>query len=364
MEPILLTPGPLTTSKRTKEAMLRDWGSRDAAFIEITKNIRNKLVALIHGGDDYTCVPIQGSGTFAIESMIGGLTNEKSKILLLINGAYGHRMKKICDYLKREYIIYETDEDKPPDVNTVEEKIKNYQNITHILAVHCETTSGILNPIEKISRHAKQKNIKIYIDAMSSFGSLPIDLRNYPYDAIAASSNKCLEGVPGVGFVIVKKNILNESNNNSHSLSLDLYDQWKAIESNGQWRFTPPTHILAALHEALLQLEEEGGIKKRFQRYSNNCKIIIEGMARLGFKNFLPNNLQAPIIITFFKPQSKNYNFDRFYQLLAEKNYLIYPGKITNAETFRIGCIGSLNKKEVEGALEAIKEVVKEMNIF
>jgi len=361
MDKKLLTPGPLTTSLSTKEAMLHDWGSRDKIFIELNHSIRESLINLIDGANLYQCIPMQGSGTFAVESMIGSLTPKNAKILILINGAYGHRMKKICNYLNRNCIDYEVAEDKTHNLNEIEKIIDLNKDLTHVFAVYCETTSGILNPINEIANLVEKKNLSLFIDAMSAFGALPLSSKKLNFDAVAASSNKCLEGVPGVGFILAKNDIIKNAKGNCHSLSLDLYDQWQAMEKNKQWRFTPPTHVLAAFNQAIKEYEKDGGIQGRYKRYSNNCRIICDEMKNIGFKQLLPKELQAPIIITFMQPP--NFNFDQFYNALSKKNFLIYPGKLTVAETFRIGCIGNLNDQDMHNAISAIKEVLEELKI-
>jgi len=363
MDKKLLTPGPLTTSMTTKEAMLHDWGSRDQEFIDLNQSILESLIKLIDGEECYQCVPMQGSGTFAVESMISSLTQKDANILILINGAYGHRMKKMCSYLNRKCITYEVAEHEQHNIIEIEKLIDANKNLTHVFAVYCETTSGILNPIHKISDLVERKNLSLFVDAMSAFGALPFSSKDINFDAVAASSNKCLEGVPGVGFILVKNDVIKNAKGNSHSLSLDLYDQWNAMEKNKQWRFTPPTHVLAAFHQAIKEHEKEGGVQGRHQRYSNNCKIICDGMKEIGFEQLLPNELQAPIIITFKQPQNANFDFQQFYNALSEKNFLIYPGKLTVTDTFRIGCIGNLDENDMHDTLIAIKEVVQNLNI-
>ena len=363
MDKKLLTPGPLTTSIKTKRAMLRDWGSRDEEFIDLNHSIRNSLVKLIDGEDEFECVPVQGSGTFAVESMIGSLTSNNSKILILINGAYGQRMKNICLYLNRSLIEYEIPEDEIHDLNKIEKIIDENNDLTHVLVVYCETTTGILNPIKNIADLVAKKKKSLFIDAMSAFGALSLSCKDIQFDAVAASSNKCLEGVPGVGFILVKTSTIEKAKGNSHSLSLDLFDQWQAMKKNAQWRFTPPTHVLAAFYQALKEHEKEGGINGRFIRYSENCKIICEGMREMGFIQLLPKELQAPIIITFMQPKNANFKFKEFYNALSNKGFLIYPGKLTVAETFRVGCIGNLNSQDMYDALKAIKDTIKELNI-
>ena len=364
MDKKLLTPGPLTTSMSTKEAMLHDWGSRDQKFIDLNTSILESLIKLIDGENSYQCVPMQGSGTFAVESMISSLTSKDASVLILINGAYGHRMKKMCSYLNRKCIAYEVAEHEQHNIIEIEKIIDVNKDLTHVFAVYCETTSGILNPIQEISDLVERKNLSLFVDAMSAFGALPFSSKDIKFDAVAASSNKCLEGVPGVGFILVKNNIIKNAKGNSHSLSLDLYDQWQAMEKNKQWRFTPPTHVLAAFHQAIKEHKKEGGVQGRHKRYSNNCKIICDGMKAIGFEQLLPNELQAPIIITFKQPQNANFNFKKFYDALSDKNFLIYPGKLTTANTFRIGCIGNLNEIDMHDVIRSVKEVMQELKII
>jgi 2-aminoethylphosphonate-pyruvate transaminase len=362
-DPWLLTPGPLTTSRTVKEAMLHDWGSRDRRFIEINAEIRRRLLELAGAAATHATVPVQGSGTFAVEAMIGTLVPRAGKLLILVNGAYGKRMAKICEYYGRAHAIYETAEDTPPDPAELKRRLAADPAVTHVAAVQCETTSGILNPIAEIAAVAKEAGRSLLIDAMSAFGALPIDAGSVPFDALAASSNKCLEGVPGMGFVIVRRSVLEKAAGNAPSLSLDLHDQWKAMEGNGQWRFTPPTHVIAAFHRALAEHAEEGGVEGRGRRYRDNRKILIDGMRALGFETLLPDGLQAPIIVTFRMPADPRFRFQEFYDRLSGRGYVIYPGKLTVADSFRIGCIGRLGAAEMRGALDAIRAVLKELGV-
>jgi 2-aminoethylphosphonate-pyruvate transaminase len=362
-EPFLLTPGPLTTSLETKQAMLRDWGSRDEAFIQINRDVRRRLVELAGGGDSFTCVPVQGSGTFAVEAMVATFLPRDGKLLILINGAYGHRIAKICDYLGRDYVTYETTEDTPPDPSEVDSLLANDASISHVAVIHCETTSGILNPVAKIAAVVAKRQRRLLVDSMSAFGALEIDVVGLPCDALAASSNKCIEGAPGMGFVICRTDTLAETKGNAHSLSLDLEDQWNAMEKNAQWRFTPPTHVVAAFHQALAEHADEGGVAGRGARYRRNCEVLVSGMRALGFKPLLPDALQAPIIVTFHMPADAGFDFQIFYDRLAEKGYVIYPGKLTVADSFRIGCIGRLDERVMRGALGAISATLEEMGV-
>ena len=367
-DPWLLTPGPLTTSAATKEAMLHDWGSRDAQFIETNARVLRRLLDIAGAADTHVCVPLQGSGTFTVEAALGTLIpprdgKKDGKALVLINGAYGKRMARILDYAGRDHDALETPEDTPPGMGDLEAALKADAAITHVLAVYCETTSGILNPIEDIARITAENQRRLIIDAMSAFGALPFDASAIPFDGMMASSNKCLEGVPGMGFAILRREALEQCQGNAHALSLDLYDQWTAMEKNGQWRFTPPTHVINAFDAALDQFDAEGGAGGRHARYNANCKILVDGMRGLGFETLLADEVQAPIIVTFKMPADEKFDFQAFYDALGSRGYVIYPGKLTVAASFRIGCIGQLGASEMQGVLEAITEVMKEMGV-
>jgi 2-aminoethylphosphonate-pyruvate transaminase len=362
-DPLLLTPGPLTTSKSVKEVMVHDWGSRDAAFLKINDTVLTRLVELVNGGADYVTVPMQGSGTFAVEAMLTTMVPKDGKVLLLINGAYGQRAKKICEIAKRKVVVHETPEDTPSDLAAIERILKRTPSITHIFAVHCETTSGILNPIEQIGTLAQRYRKSFLIDAMSAFGAIMLDSRTVKFDAVAASSNKCIEGVPGLGFVVARKSVLEKTKGNATTLVLDLHDQWSNFVKTGQYRFTPPIHVIVSFHQALAEFNAEGGVAGRGRRYAENCRILIEGMRELGFEPLLPDNLQAPIIVTFRMPADKAFVFQTFYDKLKERGYVIYPGKLTVADSFRIGCIGRLYPEHMRGALAAVREILDEMGV-
>jgi 2-aminoethylphosphonate-pyruvate transaminase len=361
--PILLTPGPLTTSDATRRAMLRDWGSRDDDFIEMNRRVRARLVELAGGQGTHVCVPVQGSGTFAVEAAVGTLVPRAGKALILVNGAYGIRISRMCDALGRAYVTVETPEDEPPTADEVDRVLAADADIGHVIAVHCETTSGILNPIADIAAAVAGRGRGLIIDAMSSFGALPLDLDAVPAIAIVSSANKCLEGVPGMAFAIVREDVLTEAEGNAPGLSLDLYDQWRVLEGNGQWRFTPPTHVIAALDAALAQHEAEGGVEGRGARYCRNCEVLVGGMTDMGFRPFLPEDLQAPIIVTFHTPADPKFSFEQFYELLRGRGIVIYPGKLTRTDSFRIGCIGALDESHMQRALDAIGAVLGEMGV-
>ncbi len=358
---LLLTPGPLTTSERTRAAMGRDWGSRDGDFIALTARVRDRLVALAAAGDGCSCVPLQGSGTFAVEAMIATFVAAGAKMLVAANGAYGQRIATIGKRLGRHVRIVGSPEDAPTDVAALRAALAADGAFSHVVAVHCETTSGVLNPLAEIAAAAHDHGAALLVDAMSAFGAIPVDMPALGISALAASANKCLEGVPGVGFVIASTSDLMAAKGRATSLSFDLHDQWQGFENNGQWRFTPPTHVMAALDAALDQLEEEGGVAGRGSRYAENCRHLVSGMRRLGFETLLNDADQAPIIVTFRMPEWPGFAFAPFYDALHRRGFVIYPGKITAAETFRIGCIGAVTPADMDAAVAAVAAVLKKM---
>jgi len=362
-DPVLLTPGPLTTSLTVKQAMLHDWGSRDGAFIAMNRRVRERLVSLAGGEGSYVCVPVQGSGTFAVEAAIGTLVPRSGKLLVMVNGAYGRRMVQIARVIGRDCVSIETAEDTPVSPEALDRALAADAAIGHVAVVQCETTSGLLNPIEAVAAVCGRHGRKLLIDAMSAFGALPLDARQVPFDAVMASANKCLEGVPGMGFVIIRRTALQAAEGNAHSLSLDLFAQWRGFEQNDQWRFTPPTHVVAAFDQALDEHAAEGGVTGRGARYRRNMEILLDGMAGYGFESLLPAALQAPIIVTFRMPADPRFVFDRFYDGLRERGYVIYPGKLTVADSFRVGCIGRVGEAEMRGALATIGAMLAEMGV-
>jgi 2-aminoethylphosphonate-pyruvate transaminase len=362
-DPWLLTPGPLTTSPAVKRAMLHDYGSRDPRFVELNRRVREQLTAIAHGQGTHVCVPLQGSGTFAVEAMLGTLMPAGGRVLILVNGAYGRRMVLICRYAGRSFATLDWPEGQPVDPAAVERALAEDASITHVAAVHCETTSGVLNPLGELAQAVARQGRALLVDAMSSFGALPLDLRTMPIEAVAASANKCLEGVPGLSFCIVRRTVLEAAGGNAHALSLDLHSQWAAMERDGQWRFTPPTHTILALEQALKELEDEGGMASRHARYAENCRILVQGMRELGFETLLPETVQAPIIVTFRMPADPKFVFAAFYDGLRAKGYVIYPGKLTAIESFRIGCIGRIGPREMEQAVAAAAATLAEMGV-
>jgi 2-aminoethylphosphonate-pyruvate transaminase len=360
-DPLLLTPGPLTTSARTKQSMLRDWGSWDVDFNSITGRIRERLLQVANARDTHECVPLQGSGTFSVEAAIGTIVPRAGHVLVPQNGAYCQRIARICRVLGRKLTTLDYADNTQVSARDIERALASDPSITHVALVHCETSAGILNPLDEIAQVVARAGVGLIVDAMSSFGALEIDARRTPFDAVVAASGKCLEGPPGMGFVIVRRQVLERCEGNCHSLSMDLYDQWVYMQKTTQWRFTPPTHVVAAFDSAISQYLEEGGLGARGARYAHNCRTLIDGMARLGLKSFLPPAIQAPIIVTFYAPDVPRYDFKSFYNAVKAQGYILYPGKLTAVETFRVGCIGQLGPHGMAGAVDAIGGVLAEL---
>jgi 2-aminoethylphosphonate-pyruvate transaminase len=362
--PYLLTPGPLTTSQGVKRAMLADWGSRDIEFRALVKDIRDALRSLAGCDASYECVIMQGSGTFAIEAALGSLCPQTSgKTLVVINGAYGDRAAAILQKLGRPVATLVKGDSEAPTVDEVAKALDADPAITHVWVIHCETTSGIVNPIQGIARMAKDRGKFVMVDAMSSFGALPIPMAEWGIDVMVSSSNKCIEGVPGFSYAICKRSMLEASKGQSHSVVLDLYEQWTGLEKNGQFRFTPPTHALVAFHQALKEHAQQGGVAGRGARYRHNAQVLIEAMRAMGFTTLLKDSEAGPIIQTFLTPRDPNFDFERFYEALRSRGYAIYPGKLTKRPSFRIGTIGQVDDATMKGAVAAIRDVLKDMKV-
>ena len=360
---ILLTPGPLTTTLRTKLAMLKDWGSWDADFNELTAGVRSRLLDIVHGQDTHVVVPLQGSGTFSVEAAVATLVPRDGHVLVPDNGAYCKRAARLAQMMGRKATLLPVAEESPVSAAAVDAQLEAEPGITHVVLIHCETGTGVENPLQAVAEVCQRRGKGLIVDAMSSFAALPIDARSTRFDALVAASGKCLEGVPGMGFVFIRKAVLDACAGNSQSLAMDLHDQHVYMGKTGQWRFTPPTHVVAALSEAITQFVEEGGQPARLARYADNCRTLVDGMAALRFRPFLKPEVQAPIIVTFHAPAHPAYDFKRFYEGAKARGFMLYPGKLTQVETFRVGCIGAIGRNEMRQAVEAVADTLREMGI-
>jgi 2-aminoethylphosphonate-pyruvate transaminase len=354
---LLLTPGPLSTTKTVRAAMLRDWCTWDQDYNGIVQEVRTALVRLATSGPGYTAVLMQGSGTFSVEATIGSVVPEGGTLLVLANGAYGNRLADIARRLRIPLHVHTNGELAPPDLARLADDLAGDPSITHVAVVHCETTTGMLNPVEAIGRCVKEAGKTYIVDAMSSLGGIPLDAAGIGADFLISSANKCIQGVPGFGFVIARREALEACTGRARSLSLDLYDQWRVMEEQGgKWRFTSPTHVVRAFVQALRELEAEGGVPARYARYHANQTVLVAGMEELGFECLLPARLRSPIITTFRSPRHPAYHFGRFYGALKSRRFVIYPGKVTATETFRIGTIGDVFPEDMRRLVHAVRE--------
>ncbi|MHC4071366.1 MAG: 2-aminoethylphosphonate--pyruvate transaminase, partial [Planctomycetota bacterium] len=356
---ILFTPGPLTTSKTVKQAMLRDLGSNHGDFVEVVKDIRHKLVELGQvSPDQYTTVLMQGGGTFGLEAVVSSTVPPDGKLMVIVNGAYGKRIAAIASTLRIDTVTLKYAENAMSDLAEIADTLKTDDKITNVVVVHCETTTGMVNPIREIGEIVAKSGAKYFVDAMSSFGAVPIDLAECKIDYLVSSANKCIEGVPGFSFILCRLKSLEETAGYARSVSFDLLDQYHGLEKNGQFRFTPPTHALAAFRQALVELEAEGGVPARAERYRRNYETLVGGMRRMGFTEYLKPEDQGYIITSFMYPDDPNFSFEKFYESLNQKDYVIYPGKLSDAACFRIANIGRIFESDIKALLAAIAETI------
>lgn len=354
-----MTPGPLTTTETVKSAMMSDWCTWDKDYNEgIVEVIRRELVSLATSRpEEYTAVLMQGSGTFCVEATLGSVVRPDDHLLVAANGAYGKRMGTIAEYYKLNCHVMRFEETEAVDPKAIDEYLTAHPEVTHVSVVHCETTTGVLNPLAEIATVVKRHGKVLIVDAMSSFGGVPVDMAALGIDFMISSANKCIQGVPGFGFIIARRSLLEQCKGVARSLSLDIYDQWETMEKgHGKWRFTSPTHVVRAFMQALTELKEEGGIAARYARYRENHRTLVEGMRSLGYKTLLPDEWQSPVITSFYYPTA-DFDFNTFYQKLKAKGFVIYPGKISQADTFRIGNIGDVHPDDFRRLVDTIREM-------
>lgn len=353
---LLLTPGPLSTSKTVKAAMLIDWCTWDDDYNNIVQQVRQTLVRLATPAKGYTSVLMQGSGTASVESVIGSAIPATGKLAVLTNGVYGNRIVEIAEYLNIPVVAIDSGELGASDVEKLSATLAADADITHVAVVHCETTTGMLNPIAEVGKVVNAQGKVFIVDAMSSFAGMEMDVDKLGIDFLISSANKCIEGVPGFGFIIAKEERMHEIKGFARSLSLDLYDQWKCMEdNNGKWRFTSPTHVVRAFAQALMELAEEGGIPERAIRYRKNQRTLVQGMRSLGYETLLKDDDQSPIITSFYSPVHADYSFQKFYDELKKHGFVIYPGKVSDADCFRIGNIGEVFPRDMERLISAVE---------
>ena len=365
---LLLTPGPLTTTRTVRESMMQEYSTWDVDYNGIVQSIRTRLVELATSDaanlDTHTAVLMPGSGTFTVESVVGSVIPSDGKLLVLNNGAYGARITTIARMLRVDTVELGQAEIEPTDLGQVEQMLAGDTAITHVAMVHCETTTGMLNPVEAVGEIVRRLGRVFILDAMSSFGGIPMSMELTGAHYLISSANKCIQGVPGFGFVVADRAMLEATEGWSRSHSLDLFDQWREMETNGgKWRFTSPTHVVSAFARALDELKDEGGIEARHTRYVANQKTMVKGMRALGFRTLLGDDLQSPIITSFYYPDSAEFEFQKFYDALKSRGFVIYPGKVSHAQCFRIGSIGDVQPEDMTGLVGRISEVIDELGV-
>ena len=361
---VLYTPGPLTTSKTVKQAMLRDVGHRESEFINIVSDMRKSLLKIVQANEeDYVSIPLQGSGSYGIEAVLNTASTKDSKWLVIINGAYGRRISKMLEVMNIDKTELNYDEDQIPNEKDVEDVLSKDDSITHVALIHSETTTGLMNPLQGVAELCKKYNKTFFVDAMSSYGAVPIDMPGLDIHYLVSTANKNVEGVPGFAFAIANKKVLQNDKGNADSLVLDLYDQWARFEKDEQFRFSPPTHSILAFNQALKELEQEGGVEGRLARYQENVDTLIEGMDKLGFKRYIDDELQGPIIVSFYFLDDPKFSFEKFYNYLNDRGYVIYPGKVAQADLFRLATCGRLFKNDMLNIIAIIKEALEHMGV-
>ena len=365
---LLLTPGPLSTTRTVREAMMQEFSTWDVDYNSIVQSIRERLVSLatcdsINLGA-YTATLMPGSGTFVVESVIGSVIPPNGRLLVLNNGAYGERITKISRMLGIDTVELQQAEIESTGLGQVEQMVANDQGITHVAMVHCETTTGMLNPVEAVGKIVRRHGRVFILDAMSSFGGIPMSMESTGAHYLISSANKCIQGVPGFGFVVADRATLGGTEGWARSHSLDLLDQWREMEANGgKWRFTSPTHVVSAFSQALDELEAEGGIDARHTRYIANQKTMVKGMRDIGFRTLIKDEVQSPIITSFYYPDSAGFDFQKLYDALKSRGFVIYPGKVSHAQCFRIGSIGDVHPSDMIELIGHVSEVISEMGV-
>ena len=362
-DPLLLTPGPVSVSRSTKEVMLKDRASGGEEFVRDLMLARGYMVGLVNGGAAYTAVPLPGSATYANEAVIGGLTPQGGKLLIHTNGVYGDRLIEICARVGVPYVVIRTAPFTPPSAAQFEAAITADPAITHVMVVHCETSTGVLNPLPEIAAVCRTHAKGLFVDAVASFGAIPIDAPGLGLQAITVSSNKCMQGVPGIGWAVVQRTVLENARGTGRALALDLWDQNQHMDRTNSFRFTPPTQVLAAFAQACREHAAEGGTAARLARYQENWKRLVDGMRQMGFVTVVPDKYAAPIVATFHNPAHPAFSFQKLFEGMQRRGFVIFPGRLALADTFRIGCMGDVHPRDMSEAMTAVAETMQEMGV-
>jgi 2-aminoethylphosphonate-pyruvate transaminase len=362
-EPLMLTPGPATLSMRVKRAMLHDYASGEQKMLDAIAFSRRYILDLCNGAGTHGAVPIVGSGTSGNEAAIGTLVPENGKLLIHTNGVYGDRLVEIARKIRVPYASFRTAPFTPPTPKQFEAMLDADPAITHVMIVHCETSTGILNPVEEVAALCRKRGVALLIDAVASFGAFALDAKKLGYDAVVCSANKGLQAPPGLAWVVAKKTALEAAKGNAPSLTLDLWDQDQHLERTGMFRFTPATHLLLGMAEALREHAEEGGIEARQARFRASWRRLVDGMRQMGFRTLLEDEVASPIVATFHDPPDPNYSFKRLYDGMKARGFIIFPGRLAAANTFRLACIGIVTERDIGRALDAMAETLRQMGV-
>lgn len=361
--PLMLTPGPVSVSDTTRAVMMRDYATGD---VEATRDLtfaREYMVGLVGGQGSYTAIPLPGSATYANEAVIASLVPPGGKLLVHTNGVYGDRLIEICVSLGTPHVVLRTQPFVPPTAAQFEALLVADPAITQVMVVHCETSVGVLNPVAEIAEVCKRHSKGLLIDAVASFGAFALDAKALRFDAVVVSSNKCLQGVPGIGWAVVQKQALENARGQVKGLSLNLWDQNQHMDRLGTFRFTPPTHVLAAFAQALREHEAEGGVEARQARYRASWRRLVDGMRQMGFRTVVPDEFASPIVATFHNPEDPAFSFQKLFEGMKARGFVIFPGRLALADTFRIGCMGNVTEADIGEAMMAVAEVMGEMGV-
>lgn len=362
---ILLNPGPATTTDSVKQAMVvPDICPREKEFGLLVEGIRNDLVKIIHGEKTHEAILFGCSGTGVVEACLSSVVPEGKTVLIASNGAYGERMKDICERYNIGHQDYDEEWGKPLRVSELESFLSRFPTqISHVAFVHHETTVGILNPLPQIAELCQHFGVELIVDAMSSYAGLPIDLRRDQVHYVISSANKCLQGMAGVSFVIAHRDSLEKTSLvKKRSLYLSLFENFVFQKKTLQMQFTPPVQLMYALRQSVDEYFQEGG-QVRFERYGRLYEILREGLLTLGFKFLVETEYHSRLLTAILEPQHENYSFEGMHDYLYLRGFTIYPGKIKGTSTFRLANIGEIYPEDIKEFLRHLGDYLREYRI-
>lgn len=354
---ILLNPGPCTTSEQVKRALLMpDLCPREHEFGTLLSAVRSKLPRVAHGVTTHTAVLLAGPGTAAMESCLTSVLGQGDGALIVDNGAYGRRAEQIALAYGIPHLTLKLEWTQRADAERIEAALKEHPSLTHCYFVHHETTTGMLNPLADIVDVCRRRGVITIVDAMSSLGGVPLDLRRSPADFVISSANKCLQGFPGLSLVLAERSALARTAGlPRRSFTLHLHDNWHSQERDGEFLYTPPVQVLNALDVALDELFAEG-LEARHRRYAACYDALHSGMRALGFAALLPEAWHSRLLTTYREPNHPAWSFDAMHDDLYEQGITVYPGKLTNARTFRLANIGNLVPADLNLFLHCLRD--------